>query len=82
MVYGPPTLMFEMIKLPSLSVIVPYSVPEGVCVTVTEAPSRASPLVSVTLPVILLVVTCACKVNPANKRNNNCKKSEFHKNFV
>jgi hypothetical protein len=38
-------------------------VPEGVCVAVTVAPTKGSPLLAVTVPLILLVVTCAKGTN-------------------
>jgi hypothetical protein len=42
-------------------VTVPKTVPEGVCVATTVAPITA-PSASVTRPLILDVVTCACNI--------------------
>lgn len=40
-----------------MSVVVPYCVPEGVCVAITVAPGKGSPLLSVTIPFTEEVVT-------------------------
>jgi len=58
-VYGPPTLKLGKLYRPSARVTVEYTVPVGRCVMVTVAPGIV-PLLSVTVPLTLAVVTpCA-----------------------
>lgn len=57
--------MLETLNLPLVEVEAVMVVPVGVCVTLTEAPDKASPAEERTVPAIELVVTCALMVKEA-----------------